>query len=159
MRTFLAATSAISTLVIGITSYAQADGPREIDLEGQTERHKASQEAPIDLRLVGFTAKRSAGTVGLFQLHAICKEEFSLKSRMCTLAEVQRTVEIPDLSMDTAWVNTERYSPTDAADRFSDCGGWSNPGGVGVIVDDLGRFEAASSCSEAHAVACCAPSR
>jgi hypothetical protein len=61
--------------------------------------------------------------------------------------------------MDTAWVNTERFSPADVADRFSDCGGWSNPGGTGAVVDDLGRFYSVFSCSEAHAIACCAPGR
>jgi hypothetical protein len=146
-------------VLTGTAAPGQGGEARDPRLEGQTQRHRAAREQAVELRLVGFTAKRSPGTVGLFQLHALCNGEFGVKSRMCTLSEVQRTVSIPDLSMDTAWVNTESYAPADAAGRFSDCGGWSDSGGVGAVVDDLGRFYRTSSCSESHAVACCAPGR
>jgi hypothetical protein len=151
---------AIGILAVGgLPASAQEHDRRDLELEGDPQRHRAAREAAVDLRLVGFTEARSPGAVGLFQLHRLCKEEFGVKSRMCTISEVQRTVTVPDLSMDTAWVNTEKYSPANVADRFSDCGGWSDPGGVAAVVDDLGRFESVFSCSEAHAVACCAPGR
>ena len=143
----------------GLSGHAQQREPRDLELEGQTERHRAAREEAVELRLVGFTAKRSTGTIGLFQLHALCREEFGVKSRMCTLSEVQRTVSIPALPMDTAWVNTEKFAPADVVDRLSDCGGWSDAGGAGAVVDDLGRFMSVHSCSEAHAIACCAPGR
>ena len=94
----LARLLAVSVVAVAaVAAFGAVD--REIELEGDPQRHRSSREAPVEMRLVGFTEATTSGTAGLFEMHATFQDEFSIRARTCTLKEAQRTVDVPDLPM------------------------------------------------------------
>lgn len=137
-----------------VTTMAAADVGRN---EGQRPTHAGSYGGGA-LALVGFSGTTTQGDVGLFTLHRMCKKDFGEMARACTMKEVQRSIRIPVLPEELAWVNSETYESVGTGE-FSDCAGWNGStwrgdGGIGTVVDSQGRFDR-SSCFELHPVACC----
>ena len=129
--------------------------------EGQRPAHAVASGSGA-FGLVGFSETATEGDGGLFTLHRMCKEDFGEGARACTMREVQRSVQIPMLPEELAWVNSESYESVGIGE-FADCAGWNGftwrgEEGIGTVVDSLGRFDR-SGCFEAHPVACCSSRR
>jgi hypothetical protein len=58
MRKILAIWAMGLLMLSGLPAHAERSEIRKLELEGQTQRHKAAHEQAVELRLVGFTAKR-----------------------------------------------------------------------------------------------------
>lgn len=102
--------------------------------------------------LVGFTAATFRGDGGVFGFTQACQTEFA-GSRMCTLEEALRTVDLPDLSIgtDNAWTDRGSVSISHT------CDGWTKDAGSyrGLTVTKTGGYPT-RMCNDALSVACCA---
>ena len=109
------------------------------------------------MKFVGSSSEQIIPSNGLFAMYASCQQTFGAGHRMCTLAEILRTADVP-----TGVVGQSVYQGN--LNSMS-CGGWSAATQAGSTtpyyapsVDEAGKFvpKAAHSGNE-HFVACCGP--
>ena len=120
-------------------------------------------------QLVGFTQSTQTGDATVFGLTKSCQSEFP-GSRVCSSIEVLETTRVPGGLEGDAWVRPTFVASIDRSmvdasglvllgGPASNCDQWKGTASTGLVVDASGIFHSGSRarCSEAHAVACCAP--
>ena len=143
--------------------------PSVQDVNVTNEPLAVTASTPSRFQLVGFSTNPLTGDAGVLGMTLECQND-SPGSRMCTSTEVMETVAVPASLTGLAWVRpvhvpfvstSSGSRAQDASGRtnlsgFLSCLGWSIFAAEGLIVDTDGSFSA-SSCSDVHSVACCAP--
>ena len=117
--------------------------------------------SPIEFQLIGFSAKAVDGNHGVLNMTRACHGSFP-GSRMCTVEEIDRTVNVPDPPhLGHAWI---QIGSTPQRGRIDDCAGWrSNSAKDKAVTIELGSESGCyggyvtRSCNELLSVACCAP--
>jgi hypothetical protein len=109
------------------------------------------------MKLVGNSTQTVTPSEGLFGIYAACQQTFGAGHRMCTLAEILNTADMPTLAAGLSIYQSNL--------GVLECGGWSqtrtgtSPNVRSLYapaVDESGKFDQAY-CGEAFAVACCGP--
>jgi hypothetical protein len=145
-------------LVVGLTAVAIACGSAA-DMMGEI-MDAGVPDAGADpgdgstMKFVGASTGTATCTNGLFALYAACQETYGADHRMCTLAEIMNTANMPNLAEGTSW-----YAATLTS---LPCTGYSqNRSGTTTLraptVNELVQLSGQAACGSEMPVACCGP--